>query len=632
MALTEPTLASLLTDGLPSVDPEIAAALRRRARAPARPARADRVRELHLAGRCSRRSARCSPTSTPRACPASATTAAARSSTRSSSWPSSAPSRCSAPSTRTSSRTPAPRPTWPPTPRCSSRATPSSGMKLDHGGHLTHGLQVNFSGKLYRFDHYGVSRETETDRLRRGARAVAHEHRPKLIVAGGSAYPREIDARRFREIADEVERTADGRHGPLLGPRRGRRSTRTRSSRRTSSPRRRTRRSPGRARASCCARRSSPRRSTAPSSRACRAGRCATSRRPRRSASRSPPPRPSATTRRQVVANAKAMAEGLAEVGERVLTRRHRHAPGAARPAPLRVHRQGRRGAAGARCCITVNRNTVPFDERPPTVASGVRIGTPAATMRGLDADDSREVGRIVGEAVKPAADLRRAGRAHARDPATAARSTRACAPGTRWCAPLRGEPARRRRARPPDRPGQGHAAARPLPPTCRRSAAWSTRSRCSWPTRPPATSETEPVEVETPLERTRGPRSAGPTASRVVPVLRAGLGMLDGALQLLPAAAGRLRRRVPRGGRRCGPVPYFLKLPAGRGARDVLLLDPMVATGGSAAYAVADVQAGRRRRGRPLVALIAAPEGIAAGARRPPRRARSTRRRSTAS
>jgi glycine hydroxymethyltransferase len=55
---------------------------------------------------------------------------------------------------------------------------------------------------------------------------------------------------------------------------------------------------------------------------------------------------------------------------------------------------------------MTVNRNTVPFDERPPTIASGVRIGSPAGTMRGLDAEDFREVGHIIGEAVKPGADL----------------------------------------------------------------------------------------------------------------------------------------------------------------------------------------------------------------------------------
>src|SRR6266567_9061273 len=77
------------------------------------------------------------------------------------------------------------------------------GLSLDHGGHLTHGLKVNFSGKLYEFHHYGVSRETmlvDYDELL----AQAKEVQPKLIVCGGSAYPRTVEADRFREIADEV--------------------------------------------------------------------------------------------------------------------------------------------------------------------------------------------------------------------------------------------------------------------------------------------------------------------------------------------------------------------------------------------------------------------------------------------
>src|SRR5919106_5016772 len=76
-------------------------------------------------------------------------------------------------------------------------------LRLDHGGHLTHGLKVNFSGRLYTIVPYGVSRETNVvdyDEVRR----LAKEHRPRLIVCGGSAYPRTVEADRFREIADEV--------------------------------------------------------------------------------------------------------------------------------------------------------------------------------------------------------------------------------------------------------------------------------------------------------------------------------------------------------------------------------------------------------------------------------------------
>ncbi len=77
-------------------------------------------------------------------------------------------------------------------------------LRLDHGGHLTHGLKVNFSGRLYSFVHYGVSRETnlvDYDEILQ----LAREHRPRMIVCGGSAYPRTVEADRFREIADEVD-------------------------------------------------------------------------------------------------------------------------------------------------------------------------------------------------------------------------------------------------------------------------------------------------------------------------------------------------------------------------------------------------------------------------------------------
>ncbi|HOM25286.1 MAG TPA: serine hydroxymethyltransferase, partial [Thermosynergistes sp.] len=76
-------------------------------------------------------------------------------------------------------------------------------MDLAHGGHLTHGSPVNFSGQLYNVVHYGVTRETETIDFDQVARLAA-EHKPKMIVCGASAYPREIDAERFRRIADEV--------------------------------------------------------------------------------------------------------------------------------------------------------------------------------------------------------------------------------------------------------------------------------------------------------------------------------------------------------------------------------------------------------------------------------------------
>ncbi|MBA3475643.1 MAG: serine hydroxymethyltransferase, partial [Actinobacteria bacterium] len=77
-------------------------------------------------------------------------------------------------------------------------------LRLDHGGHLTHGLRVNFSGRLYTIVHYGVSRESNLVDYGE-VLALAREHRPRLIVCGGSAYPRTVETAEFRRIADEVD-------------------------------------------------------------------------------------------------------------------------------------------------------------------------------------------------------------------------------------------------------------------------------------------------------------------------------------------------------------------------------------------------------------------------------------------
>ena len=134
----------------------------------------------------------------------------------------------------------------------------------------------------------------------------------------------------------------------------------------------------------------------------------------------------------QVRANADALSEELIDGRSRRPHRRHRHAPAPARPPRDRL--DGRDAEERLdEVKLTVNRNTVPFDERPPTVASGVRIGTPAATMRGFDEEDFREVGRIIvgalgDEDVPPG--LPRRARGALRE---AARSTRASAATARY-------------------------------------------------------------------------------------------------------------------------------------------------------------------------------------------------------
>jgi glycine hydroxymethyltransferase len=266
-------------------------------------------------------------------------------------------------------------------------------MRLDHGGHLTHGLKVNFSGKLYAVVGYGVDRETsrvDFDEVRR----LAEEHRPKLIVCGASAYPRTIDAERFREIADEVgalllcdmahfaglvaaglhpnptphcDFVTSTTHKTLAGPRAGFVLCREEHAQAVDKAV-----FPGMqggpllhviaAKATCF---------KIAASEAFRA------------------------YQTQIRANADALAASLTGGGLDLLTGgtdNHlmlvdlRRSEWTGRAAEERLHEVK----------ITVNRNTIPFDERPPMEASGIRLGTPAVTMRGFDEDDMRTVGEVI--------------------------------------------------------------------------------------------------------------------------------------------------------------------------------------------------------------------------------------------
>ena len=276
-------------------------------------------------------------------------------------------------------------------------------LELAHGGHLTHGLKVNFSGRLYTIVHYGVSRETNMvdydDVLR-----LAKEHRPKLIVCGGSAYPRTVEVWRFREIADEVgalllcdmahfaglvaaglhpnpvehcDFVTSTTHKTLAGPRAGFilcREERAQAVDRAVFP----------------GMQGGPLEHTIAAKATCF--------------------RIAATEafrdyQRQVRANADTLSDTLMKGGLDVLT-------GGTDTHLLQLDLRGTDWTGKdaeerlAEVKLTVNRNTVPFDERPPTVASGVRIGTPAATMRGFVDDDFREVGRVIVEALGDGADL----------------------------------------------------------------------------------------------------------------------------------------------------------------------------------------------------------------------------------
>jgi glycine hydroxymethyltransferase len=278
------------------------------------------------------------------------------------------------------------------------------GLRLDHGGHLTHGLKVNFSGRLYDVHAYGVRREDsliDFDEVR----ALAQEHRPKLIVAGASAYPRVIDAARFREIADEVgallmvdmahfaglvaaglhpnpvehaDVVTSTTHKTLAGPRSGLVLCRKEH-------------------AAAVDKAVFPGLQGGPLCHVV-AAKAVCFKIAQSEAFRE--------YQTQIVANAKTLADTLMDGGLRLLTGgtdNHllqldlRGTDWSGKDAEERLHE----------VAITVNRNTVPYDERPPTIASGVRIGTPAATMRGMVEEDMREVGAIILETLDPAADLR---------------------------------------------------------------------------------------------------------------------------------------------------------------------------------------------------------------------------------
>ena len=276
-------------------------------------------------------------------------------------------------------------------------------LELSHGGHLTHGLKVNFSGKLYTIAHYGVSRQTNVvdyDEVLAKARDV----RPRLIVCGGSAYPRTVDTARFREIADDVgalllcdmahfaglvaaglhpnpvehcDFVTSTTHKTLAGPRAGFILCREEHAQAVD-------------RAVFPGMQGGPLEHTIAAKAACFkiAGTDAFR-----------------DYQGQVRRNADTLAETLMEGGLDVLT-----GGTDTHLLQLDLRRTEWTGKAAEERLdevkLTVNRNTVPFDERSPTVASGVRIGTPAATMRGMKEDDFNEIGRVIVEALAESPDV----------------------------------------------------------------------------------------------------------------------------------------------------------------------------------------------------------------------------------
>jgi len=271
------------------------------------------------------------------------------------------------------------------------------GMKIDHGGHLTHGTKVSFSGKLYNAIGYGVRKDTELidyDEVR----ALAREHRPKLIIAGACAYPRTMDYAPFEEIARVVGAdllvdmahiaglVAAGlhpspvphaafvtttTHKTLRGPRGGLILTRAE-------------------RAAAIDKSVFPGIQGGPMMHSIAA----------KAVAFGEAQQPSfAVYQRAVLENAKAMGEELQRAGTRLVA--------GGTDTHLLLVDLGPKSLTGKavegyldEIKITVNKNGIPFDPQKPAITSGIRIGSPAITSRGMGVAEAREIGKIIGEAL----------------------------------------------------------------------------------------------------------------------------------------------------------------------------------------------------------------------------------------
>ena len=267
------------------------------------------------------------------------------------------------------------------------------GMSLAHGGHLTHGTKVSFSGKLYNAVAYGVTKDTELIDFDQ-VRALALEHRPKLIVAGASAYPRIMEYAPFREIADEVGAVllvdfahiaglvATGLHPspvPLADF--------------VTSTTHKTMRGPRGGFVLCTTKWAQPLdKSVFPG---IQGGPMMHTIAAKAVAFREAQQPEFAAYQRQVVENASVMADEFRRAGLRLV------AGGTDTHLMLvDVSVKGLTGKAVEEYLdaigITVNKNAIPFDKQKPFVASGIRLGTPAITSRGFGADECGEIAHII--------------------------------------------------------------------------------------------------------------------------------------------------------------------------------------------------------------------------------------------
>jgi len=269
------------------------------------------------------------------------------------------------------------------------------GMSLSHGGHLTHGHPLNFSGLSYKVADYGVSRETETidyDELQR----LAEQHKPKLLVCGASAYPRIIDFKRIGEIAQSVgaRMFADIAHiaGPVVA---GLHPSPVPHADYVTTTTHKTLRGPRGGLILCKAehakeidRRLFPGVQGGPLVHIIAAKAVAFGEALRDDFKE---------YQRQILANAKALCAELQEQGLRIVsggTDNHLMLVDVWMDGKGTTGKDAEKALEAAH--ITVNKNTIPFDQNKPFVASGLRIGTPAVTTRGMKEPEMIEIGRMI--------------------------------------------------------------------------------------------------------------------------------------------------------------------------------------------------------------------------------------------
>ena len=273
-------------------------------------------------------------------------------------------------------------------------------MSLPHGGHLTHGAKVSFSGKWFNAVHYGVHEKTE-DIDYDQVRDLALEHRPRMIICGGSAIPRLIDFAAFRSVADEVgailmvdaahfiglvagkaipspvpyaDVVTFTTHKVLRGPRGGMLVSKAEH-------------------AAALDKAVFPMMQGGPlmhavAAKAVALKECATP--------------DYAAYARQVIANAQALTAGLEAEGMRAIsggTDTHLALLDLQGIGVTGAEAEARTGAAR----IVLNKNAIPYDPQPPSIASGIRVGTPATTTQGMDEADMTRIARLIGRAVRDA-------------------------------------------------------------------------------------------------------------------------------------------------------------------------------------------------------------------------------------